>query len=399
VAVPGLVDGIGQAHARFGRMPWSDLLQPAIALAREGLAVDWYAAMMIAGNAPVIAKDPDAARVYLEDGQWAPFAGWTTLADKRLDMGAMADTLDHLARHGHRAFFEGEIAEALAQDIADKGGPLRASDLRAYEAEFHAPLSFGYRDARFDVVPGLTAGPTFRDVFQHLEAALAPADTPRENAYLAYAAALKAAYAKRLSAMGDENEAPGAPASTTHFSIVDRHGNMVSMTQTLLSAFGSKVVSPRTGLLLNNGVMWFDPEPGKPNSLAPGKRCLMNVCPVLGHKGARHFAFGASGGRKIVSAVAQLSSFAVDFGMDVGEAFHQPRLDVSGGDTVVIDGKAPAAAIEALGAAHPVTVTHRTVYPYAFACPAGVMRDGDTNSGCTEIMSPWGDTVTEESVQ
>src|SRR4029077_9444913 len=90
-------------------------------------------------------------------------------------------------------------------------------------------------------------------------------------------------------------EAAQAPSCTTHFSVVDRHGNMCSVTQTLLSIFGSRVVSPSTGLLLNNGIMWFDPEPGKPNSLGPGKRCLGNFCPVIGEGGdGRRFALGAS---------------------------------------------------------------------------------------------------------
>ena len=75
-------------------------------------------------------------------------------------------------------------------------------------------------------------------------------------------------------------EAAQAPSCTTHFCIVDRHGNMCSVTQTLLSIFGSRVVSPSTGLLLNNGIMWFDPVPGRPNSLGPGKRCLGNFCPI-----------------------------------------------------------------------------------------------------------------------
>ena len=81
------------------------------------------------------------------------------------------------------------------------------------------------------------------------------------------------------------------------------------MTQTLLSVFGSRVVSPSTGILLNNGIMWFDPEPGKPNSLAPGKRCLGNYCPVVGEtRDGRRFALGASGGRKIVGTVLQMSA-------------------------------------------------------------------------------------------
>lgn len=99
-----------------------------------------------------------------------------------------------------------------------------------------------------------------------------------------------------------------------------------------------------------------------------------------------------------MGAVAQLSSFVMDSGMDIGGAFHQPRLDVSGGDTVVLDDSLPPAVRDALAARHPVVETRRTVFPYAFACPAGVMRDDGLNSGCTEIMSPWGDAVTEEDV-
>ena len=171
---------------------------------------------------------------------------------------------------------------------------------------------------------------------------------------------------------------------------------MVANTQTLLSIFGSRVVSPSTGLLMNNGIMWFDPEQGKPNSLAPDKACLMNVCPILGHQGARHFALGASGGRKIVSAVSQMASFITDQGMDIGAAFHAPRIDVSGGGAAIADDTLPASVLSAIETVMPVQTTRRTVLPYAFACPAGVMRNDAVNTGCTEIMSPWGDAVLED---
>src|SRR3546814_5192339 len=110
--------------------------------------------------------------------------------------------------------------------------------------------------------------------------------------------------------------------------------------------------------------MWFDPEPGKPNSLAPGKRCLMNVCPLIGETqagsgGGRRFALGASGGRKIMPAVAQLASFLADFGMGLEDAFHHPRIDVSGGDTVIADDSLPEATLAAVRAQHAVVTTRR----------------------------------------
>jgi gamma-glutamyltranspeptidase/glutathione hydrolase len=199
--------------------------------------------------------------------------------------------------------------------------------------------------------------------------------------------------------MGDL-EAPQAPACTTHFSVADRAGNLCAVTQTLLSMFGSCVVSPSTGVLLNNGIMWFDPEPGKPNSLGPGKRCLGNYCPVVGETAdGRRFALGASGGRKILGTVLQLSSFLMDHGLSLEEAFHRPRIDMSGEGRVIADRALPADQIRALEAAYPTVTARRTVFPYPFAVPAGVLRAGDMNMGCTEIMSPWGDAVAERAAE
>ncbi|MGD1875882.1 MAG: gamma-glutamyltransferase [Kiloniellaceae bacterium] len=392
VAVPGVGDGLGKAHARYGRMPWKDLVLPAVALAKEGFLIDWYVALLIASAARNLARDPDAAARFLDDDQWPRMANWTALADQRIDMSSMAPSLQEIADSGPRALYDGDLAAALAKDVEAKGGSLRLADLNAYQAVWQNALSFGYRDAQIHVTPHLTAGPTIADVFQRLESGFTPDTAPDGTGYAAVAAALQAAYAKRLANDGD-NEDPRAPACTTHFSVVDKDGNMIAVTQTLLSAFGSRVVSPSTGLLLNNGIMWFDPEPGKPNSLAPGKRCLMNVCPLIGEADNRRFALGASGGRKIMPAVAQLASFLADFGMSLEDAFHHPRIDVSGGDTVVADDALASETLEALGRDNRVVTTRRAPYPYAFACPAGVLREGDRNWGATEIMSPWGEAV------
>ena len=143
-----------------------------------------------------------------------------------------------------------------------------------------------------------------------------------------------------------------APACTTHFSVVDRDGNMAAVTQTLLSTFGSKFVSGQTGITMNNGIMWFDPTPGAPNSLAPGKRCLTNYTPVLAQASdGRRAAIGASGGRRILPAVSQLLSFVMDYGMDLDAVIHQPRIDASEGAIVIGDVRLPQAAREALARA------------------------------------------------
>jgi gamma-glutamyltranspeptidase/glutathione hydrolase len=154
---------------------------------------------------------------------------------------------------------------------------------------------------------------------------------------------------------------------------------------------------------MNNGIMWFDPEPGKPNSLAPDKRCLGNYCPVIGEtpgdgrEEVARFAIGASGGRKIVGTVLQLASFMIDHGAGLEDAFHRPRVDMSGTRPVIADLGMAAEDLRALEAAFPVRLARRTCFPYAFAVPAGVMRRDGMNMGCTEIMSPWGDAVAERA--
>lgn len=395
IAVPGTVAGMELAHQTFGTLSWKELLAPAVGLAKEGMLVDWFASLMISSSTRELAKDADSASLFLEDGQWPKIAGWTALSDTRLDQSRLAATLERLAEAGARDFYEGEIARAMVADIQAKGGCLGLEDLKAYKAELRDTIAVPYRGGTIHASKGLTAGPNLADCLMMMQESFEPGTEPDGKSYAAMAAALGAAYEKRLKGMGDL-DAPHAPSCTTHFSVVDRHGNMVAVTQTLLSIFGSKVVSPSTGLLMNNGIMWFDPEPDKPNSLGPDKGCLMNVCPAIGEKDGKRFAIGASGGRKILPAVLNLTSFMTDFGMDLGEAFHQPRIDNTGGGTIVADEDLSPEIIAALDAVLPTATAKRTVFPYAFACPAGVARENGMNTGCTEIMSPWGDAIAEK---
>jgi len=399
VAVPGTIAGIETAHGRWGRMPWRDLALPAANLARQGLAIDWYAALVIASCARELSADPASAATFLEDGRWPMLAGWTALSDKRVSLGRMADTLERLAHAGPRDFYEGDIAAAIARDIQAAGGFLDAHDLASYRVREPDPLTIAYRDATIWAVPGLTAGPTLADTLARLGAAWSPKEeaAPDTAFYASLIAALQGAYARRLDSMGDE---PGeeVPACTTHFAVVDAAGNIVCQTQTLLEIFGAKLIGPSTGLLMNNGMLWFDTEPGKPNSIAPGKRCLMNVCPVIGEypvgETHRRFAVGASGGRKIMPAVANLLGFLVDYRMDLDRAFHTPRVDASGPAIAVADNSLPPETLESLAGAFDAAETRRTMFPYAFACPAGVMIDAEgIRWGATEPLSPWGDAV------
>ena len=198
-----------------------------------------------------------------------------------------------------------------------------------------------WRGRTLQLTGPLTAAPTAADVLRRMADARFGAE-PDAAWYVALARALKSAYAQRLTSLGDA-EPQAAESCTTHITVADADGTMVALTTTLLSSMGSRVVLPTTGILMNNGVMWFDPAPGQPNSIGPGKRPLTNMFPIILRDGATPWiAAGASGGRRIMAAVLQLMSFVADFGMTPEAAAHQPRIDVSGPDKVTADRRARA---------------------------------------------------------
>jgi len=402
VAVPGVVAGMEEAHRRHARMPWRELLAPGVRLAGEGLGVDWWTSMMIAGSAADLRRYPASAATYLQDGL-PPQPQWGIKADVRLNQDRLKATLSHLAAAGPRDFYEGDLARSMAADLQAAGGALSVEDLASFRAHGREPLAIPYRGGTVHATPELTCGPTLAHTLRRLQQDLQPASRcPDAASYAAYARALQSAYRERLQDMGDADgrRALGAehlaPACTTHFSVVDRDGNMAAVTQTLLSLFGSKFVTPQSGIMMNNGIMWFDPTPGGPNSLAAGKRCLTNYTPVVAQAAdGRRVAVGASGGRRIMPAVTQLLSFVMDYHMDLDAAIHQPRIDASEGDIVTGDVRLPREVREALRAGFDYEEARVQTLPMKFACPSAVLRGGATNSGATEIFQPWAEAVAE----
>jgi gamma-glutamyltranspeptidase/glutathione hydrolase len=391
-AVPGQVDGLGLALERFGTRSFAEVLQPAIELAQRGIAVDWFLTLKVATMARELSRYATTRDIWLSNG--LPPSTAAGAPPERLVLKGLADTLRRLADGGRRDFYEGEVARTLLEDMAAVGGIIGADDLQRYHARLVAPLEVDYRGVRVALAGGLTAGPTLADALRALGEVTFQTGGPDADAFIAYAKVLRDAYAERLQTMGDTSDARD-PSSTSHFNVADRHGNMVAVTQTLLSVFGSKAVLPETGILMNNGIMWFDPRPGSTNGLAPNKRPLTNMCPAIVRRGDRPwFAIGASGGRKIVPAVLQIASFLIDHHMTLEDAFHQPRIDASGGDTVGVDPRLPETVRNALAAAYPVSVNELLVYPSNFACPSAVLRDtaGDLQ-GITDVLSPWSGAV------
>lgn len=397
IAIPGQVAGMGLAHETFATKSWADLLAPAIALADAGLPVDWYAQLILGGSAKDLAPFPASAKTFLDEGGFPKASGWTALGETKCDLSRLAASLRTVAENGPRAFYEGPLAQSIIDDLQAAGGRHSMADLADYQATLVDAMHYPYRDHEIIATPTLTAGPTMRRALEIMSEWHPASATPDAEAFVTYDRAIRQANQERYDTMGDTEHEPD-PSCTTHFSIVDEQGSMVAVTQTLLSIFGSRMMLPQSGILMNNGIMWFDPEPGKPNSLGPNKRCLANMCPTLLERSdGAHFALGASGGRKIMPAVAELTSLLLDYGMDLNTAFHSPRTDMSMADVTIVDQALPEDVIAALKdtLAHVVTAP-RTIFPYHFACPSAVARQGDENAGATEIMSAWGDAISAD---
>jgi gamma-glutamyltranspeptidase / glutathione hydrolase len=390
--IPSAVAGYAEMHGRWGRLPLSEVAAPAVALARRGLPLDWYTTLKIANSATILRQYPESARVYLRDGlpPVPPYQG--DLSYFRL--GGLSETLERLARAGWRDFYEGEIASSIVADTAEMGGVLSATDLRECRARI-VPASEAPWCARTLQTAGpLTAAPTAMEVLRQM-AEVPFGSKPDAAWYVALARALKTAYAKRLASLGDA-EPPEAESCTTHLSVSDAEGSMVAMTSTLLSSMGSRVVLPGTGILMNNGVMWFDPRPGQPNSMAPGKRPLTNMFPVILRDGdGPWMAAGASGGRRIMAAVLQLTAFVAGFGMMPQAAAHQPRIDVSDPLKVTADRRLGPDILRALEADGPTEVVEHGVLPVNFACPNLVVRQDGVRIGISDALSPWSAAVAQ----
>ncbi len=326
IAIPSQPEGMRAAHERFGTKRWAELLGAGIGIAEEGVEADWFATLIIASAAAELAKFPASRAWFLRDGL-PPIVDWTGVIP-RLKNAALGATLKRMASAGARDFYDGALAKSLAADLAKGGSKIAAEDLAGCQARFVEPLEIRHAGKRLLVPSGLTAGPTLKAALGRVAGKLGK--QPDAASFLAYADALSQSYEERLASMGESEKADGC---TTHLSVIDRDGNMVALTQTLLSLFGSRVVLPESGVLMNNGINWFDPRPGKPNSIAAGKRPLTNMLPTLGLAGAEGdkpwLAIGASGGRRILPAIFQMVSFQADFGLSLEAAYHRARIDVS----------------------------------------------------------------------
>ncbi|MBP0445210.1 gamma-glutamyltransferase [Roseomonas sp. SSH11] len=392
--IPSAVAGYDLLRERFGTGLGLDaLLGPAIALARRGLAQDWFTTLKVSASAKVLRLYEESARIYLPDGlpPNPPYQG----KPGYLPQGRLAETLERLRQHGLRDFYEGGLAGDLVADIQAMGGVISAADLSGCHASVREAMPIAWRGTHtIHTAGGLTAAPTMAAVVAAMDG-VSVGGGAGAGWYRGLAAAMRRAYADRLAGLGAETGAKeAAETCTTHLTVCDKDGMMVSVTTTLLSSMGSRVVLPRTGVLMNNGMMWFDPQPGSANAIRPGARPLCNMSPVVvtrvGEETRPILAGGASGGRRILASVCQMLAFQLDFGMGPEEAAHMPRIDVSGPDSVTADRRLGPDVLDGLAEDGELEVVEHAVLPVNFACPNFIARDGEgVATGITDVMSPW----------
>ena len=413
ISVPGTVAGLALALRTFGSLDLATVLQPAIRYAEEGFPIEWFATLQITLDAEILAKFPAAAGIFFKNG--FPRKPADPPKVELLRQPALALTLQRIAQHGPEEFYQGETARTIAREIQAHGGILSEADLARYAPILsEGSLESAYRDCRILTVPGLSGGPTLIQALDLLSGFDLGAYGPDSAAALhLLAEASRIAFADRYHGMGaseaatpwrtllepgrierlrtgialDRAAAAARPAalrpggSTTHLSVIDRERNMVSLTQTLVSRFGSRVMIPEVGVLLNNGMFWFDPEPGKANSIVGGRRPLSNMTPLLILKnGQPWISLGASGGRRIIGAMIHMTSLLVDHGLDIQEAICAPRIDLSTGN-LVADARLSdrtLARLKAMG--HTVLPVEESIAPRSFSGPCGVMIDHESGT-------------------
>jgi gamma-glutamyltranspeptidase / glutathione hydrolase len=369
VGVPGTVRGLGLAHQRFGKLPWKEIVAPAIKLAEEGFIIDEHLANSLSWIVCAAADFPELRRVYGKNGsdEWE---GGDLLVQKDL-----AATLRLIADQGPGAFYEGAIADQIAAEMKSGGGLITKADLAAYQAHERKPVHGTYRG--YDIYgppPPSSGGICLVEMLNILENFdLRKSGRLSPQTLHVMIEAMRRAYCDRARYLGDSDfvKIPpelitkeygrelahtidlykasrsedltkeillsGQSDSTTHFSVIDKDGMAVANTYTLERSYGSRVVVKGAGFLLNNEMGDFNWRPGftdrkgavgtEPNTIAPHKRMLSSQTPTIVARGGRVvLVTGSPGSRTIINTVLDVLINVIDFEMDVRAAVDAPRL-------------------------------------------------------------------------
>jgi gamma-glutamyltranspeptidase / glutathione hydrolase len=368
VGVPGTVAGFHLAWKTLGSKPWKDLVMPSVTLARDGFEVSDGLARSLARTLDTFKKYPASLAQFSKNG--VPYQAGETL--KQPDL---ARTLERIANQGPAGFYEGETAMLLEKEMKANGGLITREDLKNYQAKQRAPIRGTYRG--HDII-GM-APPSSGGISVQLMLNILEGHDLKSNGFGSaknlhvIAESMRRAFADRAQFLGDPDFVKTMPVDrliskpyaaelaktinpskaskssssnftwtsesdeTTHFSIVDSQRNAVAVTYTLEAGYGSKIVAPGTGFLLNNEMGDFNAGPGltneqgligtEPNLARPGKRMLSSMSPTIVAKDGKLFMVtGSPGGRTIINTVLMTILNVVDFGMNAQEAVDAGRM-------------------------------------------------------------------------
>jgi len=391
VGVPGELAGLLYAFDNYGskKLKRDAIIAPAIAWAEKGIPVTVNLAGIIRDELAKINKFDATAKIYTKDG--LPFEVGESI--KNPDLAA---TLKLISAGGSDAFYKGAMAEKIAKAVRDAGGILTAADLAAYKVQVRKPVTGTYRGYTIVSTPPASSGGThviqILNILENMDIAkMGPGTTAT---YHAWTEALRMAFADRSKYMSDTDfvkvplaglankdyakqlfgkidmaKAMGSATaddptkfesgSTTSFSVMDKAGNMVTVTKSINYFFGSGVTVPGTGFIMNDHMDDFVLKPGHIQSIQPGKRPLSSMTPtlVLDPKGQPFMTLGSPGATRIIAAVAQIISNVIDHKMPIQEAVFAPRLFAMASGVVQLEGRTSINTLNGLKAlGHEVNV-------------------------------------------
>ena len=368
IGVPGTVHGFWSVHQKFGSLPWADLIQPSIILAERGFVMSDYMAETLSNYSEKMSYFDETRNIFLRN--------YPNLKESRLIQNDLAKTLKKIQKDGLKGFYSGETASLIAKDMEENGGLITKQDLLDYRSIWRQPIKGTYREKTIVTMAPPSSGGIhliqMLNILENFELSSYKHNSPQYISLLSET--MKYAYADRSEYLGDPDffEVPISkitskdyakqisssieelgvlPSSeinpgmyinpesneTTHFSIADKFGNVISNTYTINSAFGSGVTIKGTGILMNNEMDDFSGQPGVPNQfgllggvaneIEPAKRPLSSMTPTLVFEnGEPILAIGSPGGSRIITAVLQIILNVVDFEHSLEQATNSKRV-------------------------------------------------------------------------